>query len=760
MSAPVYKYLLVNPTDMGGAPLGPGSQVADFTVTATFDREIRYSNGEFKAGSIPLSGQQPSGSGGVLIKVPVADDPAIVSGTGFGITVAISYGPVDEGRYRHPQTRTISPLLAMVDVPATDSANTLGLDIIYLSTRGDAVPVPQEYVDSATIRDATDSAVAQAASAVTTANSAVTTANTATNTANQAMATATATIAPTDNQVATLVGTKTSSSAQSLVTWDKSRVGRIKLADYLPASLSGITNFTSYFTTALADAAALGNTVVEVPPLPGSAPYWPVSGLVIPAGTGIVGAASTRADYGAGRKMAVIFRRVTGDTSTNAIIAINGAGAILENVRILGAYGFTTSDVNGSYPSGAPTGDNGPGLYVSGFQSRIINVYIQGVSHAGLWIDSEDDPVIEDLNVRACGNATVPQVVVGAGHNGDNSTSSGNHFLPSGVSQVTNSTDSNTIMFGKRTLVQAGYNQAIDIGNLVGAHSVTPGQDSHVENVFFDNLHLEGGPKQTGPTVIVGPYARGTRFTNSFLYRGNTSNSGPVISYNGPPVSMPTTTYWLPSGLSVTSCQVLGSRTSTATTSTAIDLVNGDYFYADDIKFDYVGQALIAAQSTFGPQVRLGGGLTPTNNAVTARVFKDNRSNRTGGTVAYGPLVVTNKLILGRDTPAGAPTIAATAAAGTGATVALSATGDTGGSLNITTGTSPTAGALCTVTFSEAWNVTPFVLLQGANTNAALAVANIGVSTGSTTTTFTVGFASAPAASTSYSFAWLAFAYR
>lgn len=173
MSAPVYKYLLVNPTDMGGAPLGPGSQVADFTVTATFDREIRYSNSEFKAGSIPLADQQPSGSGGVLIKVPVADDPAIVSGTGFGITVAISYGPVDEGRSRPPQTRTISPLLAMVDMPATDNA---GLDIIYLSTRGDATPVPPEMVDAAGVLAQT---VTIAAGAVSTANSATATANAA-----------------------------------------------------------------------------------------------------------------------------------------------------------------------------------------------------------------------------------------------------------------------------------------------------------------------------------------------------------------------------------------------------------------------------------------------------------------------------------------------------------------------------------------------------------------------------------------------------
>lgn len=70
--------------------------------------------------------------------------------------------------------------------------------------------------------------------------------------------------------------------------------------------------------------------------------------------------------------------------------------------------------------------------------------------------------------------------------------------------------------------------------------------------------------------------------------------------------------------------------------------------------------------------------------------------------------------------PAAAPTVAAGAGAGTSPTVAL-ATGssDEFGTVTITAGTSPAAGTLATVTFSEAYPSTPAVALVFENDSQA-----------------------------------------
>jgi hypothetical protein len=100
-----------------------------------------------------------------------------------------------------------------------------------------------------------------------------------------------------------------------------------------------------------------------------------------------------------------------------------------------------------------------------------------------------------------------------------------------------------------------------------------------------------------------------------------------------------------------------------------------------------------------------------------------------------------------------APTIAAGAAAGTGPTVSVDLGNDLSHQITVTTGTGPTTGTLCTVTFGSALDAGLFtgVTFSPANANAAGEVAKWYVGSAGNTS-YTIACATAPTASTTYTF--------
>lgn len=97
-----------------------------------------------------------------------------------------------------------------------------------------------------------------------------------------------------------------------------------------------------------------------------------------------------------------------------------------------------------------------------------------------------------------------------------------------------------------------------------------------------------------------------------------------------------------------------------------------------------------------------------------------------------------------------APAIAAGAGAGTSPTVSVSGT-DASGEVSVTTGTTPAAGLLATLTWVTAYSSAARVVLCATNAAAAALQPH----SAGTTTTGTVSVAVAPAASTLYTFAYV-----
>ena len=94
-----------------------------------------------------------------------------------------------------------------------------------------------------------------------------------------------------------------------------------------------------------------------------------------------------------------------------------------------------------------------------------------------------------------------------------------------------------------------------------------------------------------------------------------------------------------------------------------------------------------------------------------------------------------------------APAIAAGAGAGTAPTVSVSGT-DASGVISVTTGTSPAAGLLATLTWVTAYSTAARMVLSAGNAAAAAVQPH----STATTTTGTVSVAVAPAASTLHTF--------
>ena len=145
MSAPIFKYLVVHPTDLGGGALGASSRVGTFTVDASLDRTVEYSDSTTIYAGTPLEDATEYGTGGLVFRVPVADDPAVVNGSGAMVAVSVSLTLRGETGKRSIPTKLVRVLAASVDLAADDPSNTLGGDVVYLSNLADQSPAVSGY---------------------------------------------------------------------------------------------------------------------------------------------------------------------------------------------------------------------------------------------------------------------------------------------------------------------------------------------------------------------------------------------------------------------------------------------------------------------------------------------------------------------------------------------------------------------------------------------------------------------------------------
>jgi cytoskeletal protein CcmA (bactofilin family) len=159
------------------------------------------------------------------------------------------------------------------------------------------------------------------------------------------------------------------------------------------------------------------------------------------------------------------------------------------------------------------------------------------------------------------------------------------------------------------------------------------------------------------------------------------------------------------------------------------------------------GDLNVGGNSTIGGDLNVGGDSTVGQNLTVAGATSTNTLDVTGSTTlgsltVAGPTNLSNLSVTGSTTLAtlevagsaqfdgdisvaghiittgGQPTSQVQAAAGTQPSVAISGT-DTTGTITITTGSNPTAGALADILFSKSYSTAPHVVLSPSNAAAA-----------------------------------------
>lgn len=161
----------------------------------------------------------------------------------------------------------------------------------------------------------------------------------------------------------------------------------------------------------------------------------------------------------------------------------------------------------------------------------------------------------------------------------------------------------------------------------------------------------------------------------------------------------------------------------------------------------YIANSSTATPLIYGDfstgQLTINGGIT-----VTGAAQFNGTLTVTGAATFNGTLTVNHHVITGN--ASGSTTIAAGAGAGTGPTVSITGN-DTSGTITVTTGTSPAAGVLATVTFASAYGSAPGVILEPTGGNGA----TLQHYTTTTTTTFSLNSNNVPAASTAYTYRYM-----
>lgn len=270
--------------------------------------------------------------------------------------------------------------------------------------------------------------------------------------------------------------------------------------------------------------------------------------------------------------------------------------------------------------------------------------------------------------------------------------------------------------------------------------SGTAGSTSFVHAANVDDLHLDGLHLSTGSAGITVD----STVTNVYVGMGNKMQSvtTPVSNSSPSPV---VTQAWEgmvitpPSGAASQSSMYVYTTGGSAAFTMRAD--NGNALFAGGVRvggaYSNTASLYVTGTSTVpGCLIKSAGGtvdlLQLQAQNTTATLFRLDQ---------YGHIVADGN---------GSPTVAAQAAAGTGATASVTAGGsDTSGQVTVTAGTSPTSGAMVNVTFANAYAASPrSIQLQPSSGAAASGLAYISAKS---TTGFTISVVNAPAASASLS---------
>jgi cytoskeletal protein CcmA (bactofilin family) len=140
-------------------------------------------------------------------------------------------------------------------------------------------------------------------------------------------------------------------------------------------------------------------------------------------------------------------------------------------------------------------------------------------------------------------------------------------------------------------------------------------------------------------------------------------------------------------------------------------------------------------------------GMSVSGNAAVGGTLTANQI-ATSGLQLIGDLTLTTHVVAGGPTPGRSNG----ASIGAGGTASVSGS-DTGGTININTGTSPSVGCYVTVSFVKKYNSTPRVIISPTNSGAA--VLDYYVTRSTTSFSLCAAGASAPASNSTYSFDYI-----
>ncbi|NQX11388.1 hypothetical protein HQQ80_07115 [Microbacteriaceae bacterium VKM Ac-2855] len=388
-------------------------------------------------------------------------------------------------------------------------------------------------------------------------------------------------------------------------------------------------------------------------------------GLRIPTMCSLEGAAggTSRFESLEQRWGGVTIRRPSGSTSTDPIIAVDGAGA---GVRNLTLYSGATSAT---------------ALEVSGFESDLDSIRIISGEGIGLDVALANNPRWRFIYVDNHGSDTLPAVRI--------------RSSPVGVS-----TTNNVSIYD--LTIERSANTALEIG-----------PDALVEWLRFYGLHIENprdgrGEAYAGniaPLITVGN-ARRIDVLGGMLFGG----PGPIIRHDQR--DQPD---YGSGGIKLTNVTLLGSDDSPGTdanrgpraaTPVLVELARGDDFSAENCAFLRYTEAAVSVAAAYGSALALG-----TSNTFSGAVAADARASSTVLT-SHGHHLVDGQLRIGGGEPSVQP-------GGVNAVKLGAAAADSAGKVFFGTGTTTAAGVLFTVEFAQPFERAPIVTVSAANAEAA-----------------------------------------
>lgn len=406
----------------------------------------------------------------------------------------------------------------------------------------------------------------------------------------------------------------------------------------------------------------------------------------LPAGARIRGVASGTSRFSGGTDGVEL---KWSNQTVGACVTVNAGNVWLENLKL---------NANGANAVGI--------LSLGGFEGRFHTVRIMNAANIGHRIRAISNTSYREFYVDNCGTATLPAVLIDS------------------VSHSLNTLDFENVHIERQVNTALHIGPMGDIGD--GTGHIVP------EFLRLTNLHVEavgdnGGTYNAGALVKVA-LSRNVVLVNCFLLGG----PGPVLEHA---VQQGTIYDGVSGGLSIVGGTIRGQSGANMPVNLIV-LTTGTGFSTVGGKFDNCSGSQVLIAQTYGQQAYIGD--TTVFTAGGPSRVTDNRTVRQAlrkyGDVTFDGHVSSNN---------GAPTVKAGAQAGANAPApTLFRADDTKGIIFCGTGDTPTAGALCTLTFAKPFNGQPIVTLTPANPAAA----DFLIYVASTTTTLTIFAKTAPGA--------------